>query len=593
MNATLVILAGLKSLVVVGAVMGIAGFLTWVDRRQGAMLQDRVGPNRAVLWLPTRVAQGLLLLPALGVAGVAVVLPSLLDAEGPERTEWAFVFTELALFALWSTLLVMAGRVRRRGIRGAFDLFLASIGDPRLILYVGLGVQVGVALAGLMLRGTPVGFWLREVGYRSGPFLFAFAVLGGAIYAASILHRKKRVGWRLLGLFHLVADGIKLAFKEDLVPPRADRFLYGIAPFLALFPALVVLGVVPFGDTLCFGVDDRGAIDWSRLLVHVPREGVCSEGAVDLVVASANVGLLFVLALAGTAVVGMAIAGWSSDNKFSLLGGLRAASQLISYEVTLGLAAVGAVMTYGSLRFDDMIRWQAAHTWGVFVQPVGCLLFFAAAVAESKRIPFDLPEGESEIVAGYFTEYSGMKFAMFYFSEYAAVVVVAALMTSMFFGGWHLPFLGRDGIRVFLGDQEWWAVRLPHVVVIALGVLGFLAKVLILCWLQVGIRWTLPRLRFDQLMRLGWRLLLPVSVLNLLVTGLLLLLVQGAGESAGRALAWVADGTQLLVVAGTVGVAAALVSFWLRPVHKQRDPMTSAVRAAAALGGTRAAGMGA
>jgi NADH-quinone oxidoreductase subunit H len=302
---------------------------------------------------------------------------------------------------------------------------------------------------------------------------------------------------------------------------------------------------------------------------------------------------LFVLALAGTAVVGMAIAGWSSDNKFSMLGGLRAASQMISYEVTLGLAAVGAVMTYGTLRFDDMVRWQAAHAWGVFVQPVGCLLFFAAALAESKRVPFDLPEGESEIVAGYFTEYSGMKFAMFYFSEYAAVVVVATLMTTMFFGGWHLPFVARDGIHVALGAELWWSQRLPHALVIALGVLAFLGKTLVLCWLQVGIRWTLPRLRFDQLMRLGWRLLLPVSVVNLLATGLLILLVDGAGESVGRALAWLGDVSQAVVVVGAALAGGALLHYWLRPAEKSRDPATSAVRAAAALGGTRAARMGA
>jgi NADH-quinone oxidoreductase subunit H len=467
------------------------------------------------------------------------------------------------------------------------------MGDPRRILYAGLGGHVAVSLAGLMLRGTESGHVLREVGYRSGPCLFAFAVAVGAAYAAARLRGQERVGLRFLGVLHLCADGIKLAFKEDLVPPRADRFLHGLAPFIALFPALVVLGVVPFGDTLCFGVNEQGAIDWSRLLTYVPREGVCSEGSVDLMVASVNVGLLLVLALTGTAVVGMAIAGWASDNKFSMLGGLRAASQMISYEVTLGLAAVGAIMTYGTLRFDDMVRWQAAHTWGVFVQPVGCLVFFAAALVESKRVPFDLPEGESEIVAGHFTEYSGMKFAMFYFSEYAAVVVVATLMTTMFFGGWHLPFVTRDGIHLALGDQVLWTQRLPHALVIALGVLGCLGKTLLLCWLQVGIRWTLPRFRFDQVMRLGWRLLLPVSVLNLLATGLLILLAETAGESVGRALDWLADISQVVLVVGAVGAAVALVHYWLRPASKPKDPATSAVRMATALGGTRATRMGA
>ena len=179
-----------------------------------------------------------------------------------------------------------------------------------------------------------------------------------------------------------------------------------------------------------------------------------------------NVGLLYFFAIAGTGIVGAALAGWASDNKYSLLGGVRAASQMVSYEVTLGLTLVGVMMVYGTLRIDEMVRWQAANTWGVFVQPLAFILFFTASVAEAKRIPFDLPEGESELVAGYFTEYSGMKFAMFYFSEYVAVVASSVLLTVLFLGGWHLPFIDRSGIHIQIGDTVVLHQTLAHVAVI-------------------------------------------------------------------------------------------------------------------------------
>src|SRR5690606_27708651 len=245
------------------------------------------------------------------------------------------------------------------------------------------------------------------------PAVLAFVIAGGAAYAVYSIRNEPRIGLRLAGLLHPAADGLKTMFKEDFVPPNADRFLHGLAPFISFFPALVVLAVVPFGDTLCFGTTD-GSIDFGALAAVVPQSGVCTEGAVSLQVVDLNIGILYFFALAGTGIVGAALAGWASDNKFSLLGGLRAASQMVSYEVTLGLTIIGAVMIYGTLRIDEMVRWQGEHAWGIFVQPLAFFLFFAASVAEAKRIPFDIPEGESEIVAGYFTEYSGMKFAMFF-----------------------------------------------------------------------------------------------------------------------------------------------------------------------------------
>jgi NADH-quinone oxidoreductase subunit H len=306
-----------------------------------------------------------------------------------------------------------------------------------------------------------------------------------------------------------------------------------------------------------------------------------------------NVGLLYFFAIAGTGIVGAALAGWASDNKYSLLGGLRAASQMVSYEVTLGLTLVGVMMVYGTLRIDEMVRWQAANTWGIFVQPLAFILFFTASVAEAKRIPFDLPEGESELVAGYFTEYSGMKFAMFYFSEYVAVVASSVLLTVLFLGGWHLPFMDRSGLHIQIGDTVLLHQTLAHVAVIVLGVLAFIGKVVALCWLQLMIRWTLPRFRYDQLMRLSWRKLLPASLLNILATGLLILLVAGASTNVQAGLKIAADVTQLVVLVAGLSLAVWFVSFVTSPVKKKRILASTAAQFAAHLGGTRTARMGA
>src|SRR5690606_18156038 len=197
------------------------------------------------------------------------------------------------------------------------------------------------------------------IGLYGGAAVFAFAVLFGAGYGAYSIRNEPRIGLRLIGLLHPAADGLKTLFKEDFIPPRADRLLHSLAPLIAFFPALVVLAVVPFGDTLCFGVDESGSIQLTELMPVVPATGMCTEGAVSLGVLDINVGILYFFALAGTGIVGAALAGWSSDNKFSLLGGVRAASQMVSYEVTMGLTLIGAFMIYGTLQVDDMIRWQA------------------------------------------------------------------------------------------------------------------------------------------------------------------------------------------------------------------------------------------
>jgi NADH-quinone oxidoreductase subunit H len=585
-------LAAAKAFAIVMFAMNLAVLLTWADRRQGAAIQDRVGPNRAVAWIPTKVAMALAVLPALLVAAA---LPAWVKFNPELRSESigmsSLLVSQLAIFMVWFTALVIAGKVRGRGAQNSFDAFLAGFGDPRRIFYAGVAAHVVTLALGVFFRRTAIGDALAQLGLYGGAAVFAFAVLFGAGYSAYGMRNEPRVGLRLYGLLHPAADGLKTLFKEDFIPPKADRFLHSLAPLISFFPALVVLGVVPFGDTLCFGVDQDGSKILTELLPYVPKEGVCSEGALPLGVFDLNVGVLYFFALAGTGIVGAALAGWASDNKFSLLGGLRAASQMVSYEVTMGLTLIGAFMIYGTLQVDDMIRWQADNAWGVFVQPLAFVMFFAAAVAESKRIPFDLPEGESEIVAGYYTEYAGMKFAMFFFAEYIAVVTSSALMAAIFLGGWHLPFINRAGIEIAIGGQVYLSQALPHALVVVIGLIGFILKTIVLCWLQLTIRWTLPRFRYDQLMKLGWRKLLPASLVNILATGMLILLVQEGGPALARGMDTAADVTMVVIAVVGIWAVVQLVLFILKPARKRRLLATSSAQFAAAMGGTRTSRM--
>ncbi len=409
--------------------------------------------------------------------------------------------------------------------------------------------------------------------------------------------------FRLAGLLHPAADGLKFFTKEDFMPPNADRLLFMLAPMMAMAMVFTLVATIPFGDTVCpkafhvFGdfwkihADTRpghqGWFDWA------PRYGSCGADGeygfpIDLMIAPLGVGILYVFAMSGQGIIGAAIAGWSSDNKFSLMGALRAASQMVSYEVTLGMSLVGAMMIYGTVRLDEMVRWQAEHSWGIFVQPLAFFLFFAAAVAENKRIPFDLPEAESELVSGYFTEYAGMKFGMFYFAEYAEVVTGSMLLVTIFLGGWALPFFHRDGLTIAFGDTVLVHAAIGHVWMTILGILTFFGKVLVVCFLQVFVRWTLPRFRYDQLMKLGWRLLLPASLANILVTGVVWLALDKAGPAATDALRVAADVTQAIVaVAMTYLVMRAVIGFF-SPVRHQRDVVGSSAETAAERGGTKA-----
>ncbi len=497
------------------------------------------------------------------------------------------ISSQMAIASVWLTLFVIAGRVRVRGISNTFDVFVAALGDPRAILGVGLLANIALLVVFAMFRGTSEVATLSVISVSSGPALFAAAVVGGATYAAFNLAKLPQVGLRLAGTLHAAADGLKTVFKEDLVPPSADQLVHALAPFVAFFPVLVVIAVVPFGDALCFNT----ASFFSDIIRQAPE--VCPATTIKLQILDIDAGLLFYFALGGTGIIGAALAGWASNNKYSLLGGLRAASQMVSYEVTMGLTLIGAIMIYGTLRIDQMIEWQQTHAWGIFVQPLAFILFFTAAIAESKRVPFDLPEGESEIVAGYFTEYSGLKFAMFFFAEYVTIVTSAALIVALFLGGWQLPFINHQGIRIAIGGVVYWQLALPQIVVVLLSIGAFIAKTLFLCWLHLLIRWTLPRFRYDQLMKLGWRILLPVSIVNIFVTGLVQRLLALGGEDTASVLNMAGDLTQLLVALVGLWMAASLTLELLRPAQHKKLLFTSAARFAEQMGGIRSRRMGA
>ncbi len=401
---------------------------------------------------------------------------------------------------------------------------------------------------------------------------------------------------RVAGLLHTAADGIKFFTKEDFMPPKADALLFMLAPILAMAAVFALLAAIPFGDTVC------GHQFWLHLPniftgPAVQRYGSCPGdlrngfAPIELTIAPLDVGLLYLFAIAGQGIIAAAIAGWSSDNKFSLMGALRAASQMVSYEVTLGMSIIGAMMIYGTVRLDNMVRWQDDHTWGIFAQPFAFFLFFVASVAENKRIPFDLPEAESELVSGYFTEYAGMKFGMFYFAEYAEVVTGSMVIVTMFLGGWALPFFHRDGLTIAIGDTVLVKSLIPHVWMTVLGVVAFFGKVLFICWVQCFVRWSLPRFRYDQLMKLGWRILLPASLANILVTGVVWLVLDQAGPDVAMALRQVEDLTQVVIAAVIAYLFFRLVTGLMSSSKKERTLLGSSAEMAARRGGTKTAPM--
>jgi NADH-quinone oxidoreductase subunit H len=320
--------------------------------------------------------------------------------------------------------------------------------------------------------------------------LFVFVMLLNSAAAMVYVERKvaallqQRLGPYLVGpkgLLQPIADVIKLMFKEELRPRAADPILFALAPIISATAAFAAFAVVPFGAaTTLFGLLDE---------------------PLRLQVADVNVAILVIFAIASMSVYGIVLAGWSSNSKYSLLGGLRSSAQMISYELSYGLALASVLVIGNSLSLTDLVNAQAGTwlgfvpRWFLFVQPLGFLIFMTAGVAETNRAPFDFPEAEQELVAGYHTEYSSMSFAMFFLAEYINMVTVSAVATDLFLGGWHGPFLPES-----------------------LGWIWFLIKVSALLFFYIWMRWTLPRYRYDQLMTFGWKILLPLSVVNLLVT---------------------------------------------------------------------------
>jgi NADH-quinone oxidoreductase subunit H len=319
-------------------------------------------------------------------------------------------------------------------------------------------------------------------------------------------NRASIFGLRILGLFHPLADTLKMLTKEDFRPAGADRVLFGLAPFVSVFFALVAFASIPFGDTLRIG--DR----------VIPLQAI-----------TLNVGILYVFAMLSLGVYGVMMAGWASGNNYALLGGQRAAALMISAEIAIGASIIGVVMVYGSLNLMEIVRaqgqllWGVLPKWGILTQPLAFVLFVTAGIAATKRIPFDTPEGESEII-GYFVEYSGMKFGMFLMTDMVETTVLAGLCTSLFLGGWQVPYLGPEGFAFPWGA----ALALPALAVTVLQVAAFVTKVAMMIFVLMLIRWTLPRFRYDQAMRLGWLGLFPLSILNVVLTGLVMLIVRPA-----------------------------------------------------------------
>ena len=284
------------------------------------------------------------------------------------------------------------------------------------------------------------------------------------------------------GLLQPIADGIKFLMKEDIIPDGVNKPIYLLAPVIMLIPALMTFAVIPFGSTIT--LFDREII---------------------LQIADVNIGILYILALTSIGVYGIVLAGWASNSKYTLIGGLRSSAQLISYELALGLSVVSIILMSGSLRLNDIVADQQGYllSWYVFKQPLAFLIFLIATYAETNRLPFDLTEAEQELVGGYHTEYSSMKFAMFFMSEYANMITAAALTVTLFFGGWDVPLLDEKLLGI-------WGV--------ILSVLSFILKMGFFLFLFIWVRWTFPRFRYDQLMKLGWKVLLPLSLINIFIT---------------------------------------------------------------------------
>src|SRR5712691_1287782 len=324
------------------------------------------------------------------------------------------------------------------------------------------------------------------------------------------------------GLLQPIADGLKLLVKEDFIPANADRWIFFVAPYIAVVAAFIVLAVVPFGP------------DWG-------------------VITDINIGVLFVLAVSSVGVLATILAGWSSNSKYALLGALRSSAQMVSYEVSMGLSIIGALMFARTLSLSGIVGAQASDSiWFLAYQPIGFVIFVISGIAENNRAPFDLPEAESELVAGFHTEYSGMRWSLFFMAEYAAMVVVTAVATTLYLGGWYFPFLYRLEAHGY------------HNLYVALSVFVFLAKAGLLLYLYFWLRWTLPRFRYDQLMDVGWKWLLPAALINIVVSSLAVFTLQGLnGWNGIRTVESISNGLNLTATGKAIAIAFGVANLFL------------------------------
>lgn len=290
------------------------------------------------------------------------------------------------------------------------------------------------------------------------------------------------------GLLQPIADAAKFLSKEDVIPNHVNKWLYIFAPALMVFPAFFVIGVIPVGVLTLGG---------KEILIQIGQT---------------NIGILYVLAVSSLSVYSITFSAWASNNKYSLLGGLRSAAQMMSYELPMGLSILGTILLVGSLRLEDVVNFQMNSVWGIVWQPLGALIFIVTAFAETNRLPFDLAEAEAELVGGYHTEYSSMKFAMFFLGEYCNMLTASVMITLLFLGGWNVPFIQ--------------SMQLDTLTKEVIQIAGFSFKVIFLMFFFVWVRWTLPRFRYDQLMNFGWKTLIPLALANVIITAIVMAIVS-------------------------------------------------------------------
>jgi len=324
------------------------------------------------------------------------------------------------------------------------------------------------------------------------------------------------------GLLQPIADGLKLLTKEDFVPENADRWIFFVAPYIAVVAAFVVMAVVPFGP------------DWA-------------------VITDVNIGVLFVLAVSSVGVLALILAGWSSNSKYALLGALRSSAQMVSYEISMGLAIIGALMFARTLSLSGVVGAQASNSiWFVLYQPIGFMIFLISGIAENNRAPFDLPEAESELVAGFHTEYSGFRWSLFFMAEYAAMVVVTAVATTLYLGGWYFPWVYKLEAAGY------------HNLYVVISLIVFLAKAGLLLYLYFWLRWTLPRFRYDQLMDLGWKWMLPAALINIVMTAVGVTVIQGLDGYRGmRTIESLTNGLSLTASGKAIAIAIGVGNVFL------------------------------